>query len=66
MLYAKTNLSNNTEIKIDLYDDEIYAQCTKCGKEIQVDNETLIQILKDGDLAGTSLMCNECSAKEVV
>lgn len=64
MFYVKTNLNKNIEIKVDLYDDEIFTQCPKCGKEIQVDNETLANILKDADLSSTSLYCEKCS-KEV-
>ena len=64
MFYVKTNLNKNIEIKVDLYDDEIFTQCPKCGKEIQVDNETLANILKDADLSSTSLYCGKCS-KEV-
>lgn len=63
MLYVKTNISNNIEIKVDLYDDEIYTQCTKCGKEIQVDNETLALMFKYGDLASSSLTCYKCAEK---
>lgn len=66
MFYVKTNLNKNIEIKVDLYDDEIFTQCPKCGKEIQVDNETLANILKDADLIGTSLYCVECSKNGLV
>lgn len=65
MFYVKTNISDDVEIKVDLYDDEIYTQCPKCGKEIQVETEVLRQVLLDGDLASTSLYCEKCS-KEVV
>lgn len=66
MFYVKTNLNENIEIKVDLYDDEIFTQCPKCRKEIQVDNETLANILKDTDLANTSLYCEECSKNGLV
>lgn len=65
MLYIKTNISDNIEIKVDIYDDEIFTQCPKCGKEIQVETEVLKKILEDGDLASSSLYCEKCS-KEVV
>ena len=64
MLYVKTNISSDVQIKVDLYDDEIYTQCPKCGKEMQVETEVLKQILEDSDLASSSLYCEKCS-KEV-
>ena len=64
MFYIKKQVSDDIGIKIDIYDDEIFTQCPKCGKEIQVDNETLVNILKDADLSSTSLYCGKCS-KEV-
>lgn len=65
MFYVKTNLNENIEIKVDLYDDEIFTRCPKCGKEIQVEKETLANVLKVGDLAGTSIYCEKC-LKEVM
>jgi len=65
MFYIKTNISDNVEIKVDLYDDEIYTKCLKCGKEMQVETEILKQVLEDGDLSSSSLYCEKCS-KEVV
>lgn len=64
MFYVKTNITDDVEIKVNLYDDEIFTQCTKCGKEIQVDTELLKSILEDGDLASTSIYCEECSKLE--
>lgn len=61
MFYVKTNISDNVEIKVDLYDDEIFTQCPKCGKEMQVETEELKQVLEGGDLAGSSLYCEKCS-----
>ncbi len=65
MFYIKTNISDNLEIKVDLYDDEIYTQCPKCGKEIQAETEVLKQVLEDGNLASSSLYCEKCSKEEV-
>ncbi len=61
MFYLKKKVNGDVELKIDLYDDEIYTICPKCGKELQVGNETLAGVLKDCDLASTSLYCEECS-----
>lgn len=64
MFYVKTKISDDVEVKVDLYDDEIYTQCPKCGKEIQVETGELNQVLENGDLANSSLYCENCS-KEV-
>lgn len=64
MFYVKTQINEHIEIKIDLYDDEIFTQCPDCGVELEVDNETLIAVLKDdGDFPSTSIYCKECSKK---
>lgn len=64
MIYIKTNITDDIEIKVNLYDDEIFTQCIKCGKEMQVETEVLKQVLTDGDLASTSFYCEECSKLE--
>lgn len=64
MFYVKTNITDDVELKVDLYDDEIFTQCANCGKEIQVETEELRQVLQDGDLTSTSIYCKNCS-KEV-
>lgn len=61
MFYVKTNISDDIEIKVDLYDDEIYTQCPKCGKEIQLEAEHLAEIVKDQGLSDTSTYCEKCS-----
>lgn len=65
MFYIKTNISNGVEIKIDLFEDEIYTQCPKCGKEIQINSEELADIIKDQCLTSTNVYCKDC-AKEVI
>lgn len=58
MFYTKANLGE-VEIKVALYDDEIYTRCPKCGIEHQVD---LSEIYRDGgDLISTSVYCTKCS-----
>lgn len=61
MFYVKTEINDNIEIKVDLYDDEIFTRCPKCGKEIQVETQSLRTILNGGNLASSSLCCKECS-----
>ena len=64
MFYVKTKISNSVEIKAELYEDEIYTQCPKCGKEIQIEAEELANIIKDQALASTSVYCKQCSKEE--
>ncbi len=61
MFYIKTKIADNLEIKVDLYGDEIYTKCGKCGKELEVDTETLEKVLKHGDLVSTTMYCDKCS-----
>lgn len=62
MFYLKTEIEGKIQ-NIDIYDDEIFTTCIECGKEIQVDTETIISILKDGgDFASTSISCG-CSTE---
>lgn len=67
MLYVKKKFHEGTadeiEVKFDLYDDEIYCICPECGKEVQLDKESLIAILEDGDFAHSALLCKDCSQK---
>ncbi|CAM4101254.1 hypothetical protein L1N85_10910 [Paenibacillus alkaliterrae] len=61
MFYIKTE-HGGKQIKVEIFGDEIYTICFNCGKEIQVDDETLREVMKDGDLSSTSLSC--CSNKK--
>jgi len=65
MIYLKTNINDDIEIRISIYDDELFTTCPDCGKEIEVDTESLRMILKNGDLSSTSMCCEECSARRV-
>ncbi|PKR86126.1 hypothetical protein [Heyndrickxia camelliae] len=66
MFYVKTKINDHVEIKIDLYEDEIFTQCPDCGVEQEVDNQTLISVLEDdGDFASTSIYCADCSQKHI-
>lgn len=62
---TKTQVSDNVEIKVDLYDDQIFTACNQCNKEIEVDTQTLINVLYYGDLASTSLTCTSCTKKQL-
>lgn len=62
MFYVKTKINDSIEMKVDLYDDEIFTVCPKCGKEIQIESTDIIQIFQDGgDFASTNFYCYECS-----
>lgn len=62
MLYVKAQLNDEIEIKVPLYEDQIFSSCPVCGKETQVDAELLQNILNDdGDFSGTSIYCTTCS-----
>ena len=63
MLYHKVKFRNDIEIRIPLYDDEIFATCPDCGKEVQIDTESLEEILNHGDLSSTTVCCAECSKR---
>lgn len=63
MFYIKNKISSGMEIKVDLYEDEIYTQCPECGKEIQLDAEELADIIAEQGLASTSVYCEHCSQK---
>lgn len=62
MIYIKTKLNEDVEIKVDLYGDEFHSCCPNCGKEHDVLLEDIADIVKNGgDLGGTSIFCSECS-----
>lgn len=66
MIYHKFSINDEIEIRVPLYDDEIFTQCPGCGKEIQIDSNLLTDIIKDGgDMGGTSIYCEECSSKKI-
>lgn len=61
MFYIKTKVTDSLELKVDLYDDEIFTSCPTCEKEIAVSTELLKDMLNDGgDFASTLIYCNEC------
>ena len=63
MIYHKTSINDEIEIRLPVYDDELFCICPGCGKEVELDSKDLIEILKDGDFAGTSVYCKDCSKK---
>lgn len=62
MIYLKTEVDGKPQT-IDIYDDEIFTTCFKCGKEFQVDLHLIQEILKGGgDFSSTSISCG-CSVE---
>ncbi|MGI1659613.1 MAG: hypothetical protein ACRKFN_11590 [Desulfitobacterium sp.] len=61
MLYVKTKITDNFEIKVDLYDDEIFTDCPNCGKEIEVGAEDIKWIIDNGgDFVSYVEICDSC------
>ncbi len=60
MFYVKENVNDALEMKIEISDENVYTTCPVCLKEISVD---LSEVLKDGDLFATSVLCSKCSRK---
>lgn len=66
MLYVKARISDNTEIKVDLYEDEIFSTCPECGKEVQVEPVVVASIINSEDgFSGTSIYCDDCAHKKI-
>jgi hypothetical protein len=65
MFYIKTRLNDSIELKVDLYDDEIFTACPSCGKEMQFEPKEIAEILADdGEFASTVVYCSSCSKKK--
>lgn len=61
MFYVKAKINEEVSINIDITDENVFTKCPGCEKEQQVD---LQEILKDGDLFGTTVICADCTKKE--
>lgn len=63
MIYLKTKLENGEEVKIDVYGDEFYCLCPECGKEVNLDEYSLRDIVNNCgcDFGSVSIFCEECS-----
>ncbi len=60
MFYVKENVNDALDVSIEINDENVYTTCPVCFKEISVD---LSEVLKDGDLFATSVLCSKCSRK---
>lgn len=62
MIYIKKSYDSDLEMNIDVYSDEFYSRCPKCGKEVHLSEEMLKDLINgDCDFSGTSIYCKECS-----
>ena len=62
MFYVKYN-SDEVEVKVELNEDNVFCLCPICGKEVDVDLDSLFAT--GGDLYGTSVICPECTLKQL-
>lgn len=63
-MYTKFVDVDGQVVEVDLYGDEIYSRCSKCGKEIQVDIVLLNDILNDGGDFSSGISHVECDAAQ--
>ena len=61
MFYIKAKIGGDVELKVPLYEDEIYTSCPACGKEIQPNPIDLADIIKEQALSNTTVYCDKCS-----
>ncbi|CAM4411593.1 hypothetical protein [Paenibacillus xylanexedens] len=65
MIYIKKEI-NGKQHEIEIYGDEIYTRCFQCGNEFQLDEELLLDILKEaGSFSGTRISCG-CKAEQPI
>lgn len=64
MIYLKTEI-NGIAHNVDIFEDELYSVCFKCGKEHSIDFSMMKEILNDGgDFSSTSISCG-CSTEAI-
>lgn len=62
MIFIKAKITDDVEIRVDLYGDEFGSYCPQCGREHDLDIETVASIINDGgDLGSTDIFCQECT-----
>lgn len=60
MFYVKSKINEESEIHIDITDENVFTRCPGCGAEIPVDIVEGIRN-EDLDLFGTAIYCHECT-----
>jgi len=61
MFYVRKRLGDGVEMRIELYDDEIYTPCTVCGREMNYGPAELADIIREAGVGGTSVICGNCN-----
>ena len=61
MFYTKTTI-NDTTIKTEITDENVFTICPECGREHAVDLQAIL-CGGDADLLSTSVYCAECTEK---
>jgi transcription elongation factor Elf1 len=56
MIYVKTKINDDLEIKVAIYGDEFFCDCPVCGKEVHIEPEDLPA---NHDFS-CNLFCEEC------
>lgn len=64
MFYVK-NDNGDMAVKINIYEDNVFNICPRCGKECKVDLASAIQGDDNWCWHSTSMFCGECSLKEL-
>lgn len=64
MLYIKTKLKGGEVIRAGIHDDNTYAVCSKCGKEVPVHLNEVFSSDATAPLTA-NIVCPECTKKHV-
>ena len=59
MFYVKTKINEETEIRTEITNENVFTVCPQCGQEHAVDLEAVLN--DGGSLCGSACLCSECS-----
>ncbi len=64
MFYVKEKVSSAVDVKVEIHEDNVFCNCPRCGKEVEVD---IAELFSDGisDLYGTFIYCIDCSKSKL-
>lgn len=60
MLYVKTQLPPDVEIKTYITEENVFCRCPRCGEEVHVDLSLFVAD-EDFDIIGTAVLCEDCT-----
>lgn len=63
MFYVKTKINEETEIRTEITDENVFTVCPQCGLEHAVDLEAVLN--DGGSLCGSACLCSECSEEHL-